>query len=229
MRRKRAEPVTFVRSPIRTKPVSGPISNVSRPLNLVCANVGTNWGSRLEPAHGVGDRARVLRGRAAARAGDVEQPVLGELAQQRRRHVRRLVVAAERVRQAGVRVARREAGRDAREIGDVRPHLLRAERAVDADDQRLGVLDRRPERLDRLPGQRAAGEVDDRDADPERQLRRDLARGDDRGLAVERVEDRLDQQQVDAAVGEAADLLGVRLDDLRRRCACGSPGRRRAG
>ena len=31
MRRKRAEPVTFVRSPIRTKPVSGPISNVSKP------------------------------------------------------------------------------------------------------------------------------------------------------------------------------------------------------
>ncbi len=31
-RRKRAEPVTFVRSPIMTKPVSGPISNGSRPL-----------------------------------------------------------------------------------------------------------------------------------------------------------------------------------------------------
>ena len=31
-RRKRAEPVTFVRSPIRTKPVSAPISNGSSPL-----------------------------------------------------------------------------------------------------------------------------------------------------------------------------------------------------
>ena len=31
-RRKRAEPVTFVRSPTTTKPVSGPISNGSRPL-----------------------------------------------------------------------------------------------------------------------------------------------------------------------------------------------------
>ena len=36
MRRKRAEPVTFVRSPIRTKPVSGPISNVSNPDNRLC-------------------------------------------------------------------------------------------------------------------------------------------------------------------------------------------------
>ena len=34
-RRNRAEPVTFVRSPIITKPVSGPISNGSRPLNRV--------------------------------------------------------------------------------------------------------------------------------------------------------------------------------------------------
>ena len=44
MRRNRAEPVTFVRSPISTKPVSGPISNVSRPLErwIVC-RVGTNW------------------------------------------------------------------------------------------------------------------------------------------------------------------------------------------
>ena len=33
--RKRAEPVTFVRSPIITKPVSGPISNGSRPLHRV--------------------------------------------------------------------------------------------------------------------------------------------------------------------------------------------------
>ena len=33
MRRKRALPVTFVRSPIRTNPVSGPISNGSIPLN----------------------------------------------------------------------------------------------------------------------------------------------------------------------------------------------------
>ena len=56
----------------------------------------------------------------------------------------------------------------------------------------------------------AAGEVDDRDADPERELGRGLARGDDRRLRVQRVEDRLDQQQVDAAVREAADLLGVR-------------------
>ena len=95
------------------------------------------------------------------------------------------------------------------QLGDVRAHLGGAERAVDADDQRLGVLDRAPERLDGLPGQRAAGQVDDRHRDPQRQVRGDLAGGGDRGLRVQRVEDRLDQQQVDAALGQRRDLLGV--------------------
>ncbi len=157
---------------------------------------------------------RVLGRRAAARADDVQQAVARELVQERRRDVGRLVVAAERVRQARVRMRRRQAARDLRELRDVRPHLARAERAVDADDQRVGVLDRRPEAFDRLPRQRAPGQVDDRDADPERQLRRRVARGDDRRLRVQRVEDRLDQQQVDAAVAQAADLLRVALDDL---------------
>src|SRR3712207_6898372 len=34
------------------------------------------------------------------------------------------------------------------------------------------------------------------------------------GLRVQRVEDRLQEEQVDAAVAKAADLAGVRLDDL---------------
>ena len=76
------------------------------------------------------------------------------------------------------------------------------------------MLDRRPETVDRLPRQRASGEVDDRDADPQRQLGRLIAGGDDRRLRVQRVEDGLDQEQVDAAVAQAADLLGVALDDL---------------
>ena len=47
VRRKRAEPVTFVRSPIITKPVSGPSSNGSRPLNRVRGRCcGTRRGGR---------------------------------------------------------------------------------------------------------------------------------------------------------------------------------------
>src|SRR6185312_7208672 len=115
---------------------------------------------RLQTADRLRDRARVLRRRAAARAGDVEVTVERELAQERRGHVGRLVVAAERVREAGVRMARQKARRDRGKVSDVRPHLLRAQRAVDADDQRVGVLDRRPERVDRLAGEHAAREVD---------------------------------------------------------------------
>ena len=73
------------------------------------------------------------------------------------------------------------------------------------------MLDRGPERLDRLAREVAPGEVDRREREPQRQLRGDVLRGCDRRLRVERVEDRLDQQQVDAALGERADLLGVGL------------------
>jgi hypothetical protein len=79
------------------------------------------------------------------------------------------------------------------------------------------VLDRAPERLDGLPRERPAAQVDDGDRDPQRQVRRDVAGGGDGRLAVERVEDRLDHQQVDAALGERGDLLRVRGLDLLER------------
>ena len=107
------------------------------------AGVGTDL-ERLEPAPAgrgtsfrdvprgqapdtVCNRPCVLGRRAAAAAGDVQEPVARELAQERARHLGRLVVAAEGVRQAGVRVRADEAGRDPRELGDVRPKLLRTE------------------------------------------------------------------------------------------------------
>ena len=45
-RRNRREPVTLVRSPIITNPVSGPISKGSRPLNLVRATGAGTWRGR---------------------------------------------------------------------------------------------------------------------------------------------------------------------------------------
>ncbi len=105
-------------------------------------------------------------------------------------------------------------GADAREVLDERPHLLRAERAVDAHDERLRVLDRPPERLDGLPREVAAAHVDRGEGEPEWKVRRGLLRRDDRGLRVERVEDRLDQEDVHAAFGQRGDLLGVGLPHL---------------
>src|SRR5207248_2547387 len=121
---------------------------------------------------------------------------------------------AERVRQPGVRMARDPGRRDLGEVLDERPHLGGAERAVDAHYERLRVLDRDPERLDRLAREVAAALVHGGEREPERQLRRRVLRGDDRGLRVQRVEDGFDQKEVDAALAQRADLLGVRLDHL---------------
>src|SRR5262249_6650702 len=147
---------------------------------------------------------RVVGRRPAAAADDVDEAALRELAQERARRLRPLVVPAEGVREPGVRVDARIAVRETREILDMLADLLRAERAVDAHDERVGVLDRRPERLQRLAGERPPGEIYNGDRDPERQVEAPLAEhvaaGCDGRFRVERVEDRLDEKHVDAAV-----------------------------
>ncbi len=206
--RNRAEPVTFVRSPIITNPVSGPSSKGSSPLQRVR---GSRTGIRRwrNPFQGRRDLTDVLGGRAAAAADDVHEPVLGERAEVAARVSRLLVVLAHRVREPGVRVAGDVRVRDAGEILEERPHLARAERAVDAGDERPRVLDGDPERLRRLPREVAAAAVDRREREPQRQVGRDVRRGDDRRLRVEGVEDRLDEEQVDPTLGERGDLLRV--------------------
>ena len=95
---------------------------------------------------------------------------------------------------------------------------LRAERAVQADRDRLRVPHRIPERRRRLAGQQAAGAVGDGAGDHHRHveagLLADFGNGVDRRLGVERVEDRLDQQQVGAAVEQPAHLLAIGFAQL---------------
>ena len=158
----------FVRSPTITKPVSGVIRNGSRPLNEV--NVVGAAGAR--GAHAVGPRRRSA---GCARASVPQHPPTRFTSPARAnspssdaRDLGRLVEAAERVRQPGVRVGRDRHRGDLGERLDRGPHLARPERAVDADEDRVGVRDARPERLDRLARERAPAPVDDRDRDPER-------------------------------------------------------------
>ena len=163
------------------------------------------------------DRARdgvdVLRRGAAAAAHDVDEAGRGEFAQQLGHRLRAFVVEAEFVGQAGVRIGADERVGNARELGDMRAHLPGAERAVEPDRERPRVLHRVPERGRRLAGQHAAGEIGDgarhhhRQADAARLIK--LGDGIERGLGVERVEDGLDQQDIGAAVDEAARLLGI--------------------
>ena len=63
-RRNRAEPVTFVRSPIITKPVSGPISNGSSPENR---------GASCLPGTCLGDSPSVMASMALTCSGVVPQ------------------------------------------------------------------------------------------------------------------------------------------------------------
>ena len=156
----------------------------------------------------------MLGGRPATAADEVDEAVLGERAEEAARVARLLVVLAHRVREAGVRVAGHVRVRDPREPLEERPHVGRPERAVDADDQRARVLDGHPEGLRGLPGEIPAAPVDGREREPERQVGRDVGGRHDRRLRVQRVEDRLDEEQVGTALRERGDLLGVALADL---------------
>ncbi len=79
-----------------------------------------------------------------------------------------------------------------------------------------------PEGGRRLAGQRAAGKVGDRAGDHDRQpdplLGEYLFRREDRRLGVQRVEDGLDQDDVGAAVDQAAQLLAIGEPEIIEGC-----------
>ena len=79
--------------------------------------------------------------------------------------------------------------------------------------ERPRVADRGVERVERLARQRAAAAIGDRDRDHQRQadaaLLEHVLDRDDAGLGVERVEDRLEEDDVGAAVDQAAHLFLV--------------------
>jgi hypothetical protein len=174
--------------------------------------------TRRAAIHRVGDGAHVLGRGAATAADDVHVALVRELGEQRRGGLRGLVVFAERVGQTGVGETGHGRVGEGRELLHVRPHVPRAERAVDADAERLRVAHGGPEGFERLAREGAATLVDDGDAQHERRRvtasGEQLVCGDEGGLQVERVEDGLDQQRVRAAVEQAAHLLAVGLLDL---------------
>ncbi len=175
--------------------------------------------SRRQPAQRFDDGLRVRGRRAAAAAHDVDQPVAREAGQDLGHLRGGLVVAAQFVGQAGVGMDRDERVGVLRDLGQERPQRLRAQGAVQAEGGRIGVAQRDPERLGGLAGQRAAAGIDDGAGDPHRHVRRaaaleQLAHGEHGGLGVERVEDRLDEQQVGPAVEQRLGLFGVRGDQL---------------
>ncbi len=163
----------------------------------------------------VGNRADVVGRGAAAAAGHVHQPGAGEFLQQRGSVGRGLVKAGlgHRVGQAGVGVDTDVGVADLGQLGHVRAHQRRAQRAVQADGDRPRMAHRVPEGLDGLARQDAAGGVGDGARDHHRQadaaLLEHFLGGEDRRLGVERVEDGFDQDDVDAAIEQAVELFNV--------------------
>src|SRR3546814_2276295 len=98
------------------------------------------------------------RRRSAAAAQDIDLAMLGPFADKPRGGIGHFVIFAEFVGQPGVRIDHHQRVGDIRQHADLRAQLRRAERAVEADRQRLGMAHRIPERLDRMARQVAAAE-----------------------------------------------------------------------
>ena len=89
----------------------------------------------------------MIRRGAAAAADNIDETGLRELSDQPGHEFRALVVLAELVGQAGIRIGANECIRNAANVGDMRAQIFRAERAVEADGDRLGMPYRIPERF----------------------------------------------------------------------------------
>ena len=103
--------------------------------------------ARRNAAHRLGDRADVVGRRAAAAADDVDEAGAREFADLGRHRVGALVVDAEFVGQAGVRIGAGQRVGDGGDFGQMRAHRRRAERAVEPDREGPGMAHRMPERV----------------------------------------------------------------------------------
>ena len=128
--------------------------------------------SRRAILHRFGNRADVIRGRAATAADDVEPAIPRPVAQLRSKRFRSLGKTSRRQRigQTGVGISARETRREPRHLLDMRPHLGGTERAVQPDNERLGVQNGGEERAHRLSGQGTTGKVCDRAGNQDRQF-----------------------------------------------------------
>src|SRR5205814_9783172 len=141
---KRAEPVTLQRSPILTNRAPAPASFT----RAICMGLGGNehWfeageqgagtrsrdGARRAIAHRPGNGGDVQGSRPATTADDVDQAVLGPVANLGCGLIRRLIIFAELVGQPGVWIGHDQGVRERRKRAEVRPELGSPERAVEA-------------------------------------------------------------------------------------------------
>ena len=180
-------------------PASGRGRRARTPRSRTRSTTGRRC-SGVVPQHPPTRREAELAGEDVVRVGE-----LGG----RERVVR---AVARQHRQAGVRHAGERDPRVPGEVAQVLAHLGRAGRAVEADAVDAERLERRERGADLAADQHRAGGLDgDLGEDGQvgaRGRQRPLGT-DDRGLGLQQVLRGLDQDGVDPALDEAADLLGV--------------------
>ncbi len=95
--------------------------------------------ARLVILDSFGDCPDVLWRRATATANDVDEAVAGKTLHLTRHHLRRFVILAELVRQAGIGIGADEGIGDIGQFLQMRTHGVRTKRAVQADGEGVGV------------------------------------------------------------------------------------------
>ncbi len=170
------------------------------------------------PGHRLGDGLDMVRGRAAAAADDVQEPLLGPLGDVLGHGLGGLVVLAELVGQPGVGVGADVGVRHPGQLLHVLAQLLGAQGAVEADADRVGMGEGVPERLGDLTREGAAAGIGngarDHDGQVDAPVLEERLDGEDRRLGVEGIEDGLDEQHVRAAVHQAFGGLVIGLGQL---------------
>ncbi len=155
---------------------------------------------------------------AAAAAQNVDEAAFRELLHQPGHVFRAFVVEAKFVGQAGVGIGADHRVGDARQLGQMRAHFASAERTIEADGERRGMLHRMPEGGRRLARQRTPGKVGDGARNHHRQRLADfLEHGFDAGiggLGVQRVEDRLDDEDLGPAFDQRARRFDIGIMQL---------------
>ena len=171
----------------------------------------------------------MLRRRPAAAADDVQPAIPRPLLKLRREAFRSLWEAGgrERIGQTGVRISGDIFAGSVREFFDVRLHFPGAERTVQAHRHRLRVRDRDQKCFHRLTTQYSPRTISHRSRDDERNALagffKELGDGGNRGLCIQRVENRFHHQQVHAAFQESGSLFAIGFSNLveRRRAEAG--------
>ena len=172
--------------------------------------------ARLDVLDGFGDSLDIGRRGAAATTDNIQQSSLGEFRKNRRHLVGRFVVTTQFVGQARVGVGRNQGvGRPA-DFFDKGPHGRGAQGAIQTEYRGVGVAQGDPEGLRSLPRQRAATGVGDGAGNPHRHvvqaaLAQNFTHGVDCRLGVQRIKNRLDHEDVGAAVQQRLGLITVGL------------------